>query len=715
MPKNFETIDQASAPSAFQNTLQYMQDDVGKTEDQLHSELNKIAEEIQKIFRSVNTLDVLANCILAELSFDTLTYKETESHSLAAAVEYLSMLSLKQPYCTAQSDPLEIADSAAKARSLAHSALYKTISLNFLRCRSDETLSRAAAGLRYRTLVYETFVRSPAYPIHSKAILSEILADSEDLCRKALGFTLSEAISVLDALAQVSQINVNRRIESAQSEFDQMEETIRNQNRSSQCDVEELLDDAQTRVLARHLSGLSDVFTVSISEVVEHTSLKDECVKKILESFLLGSHEIPPDFYLPSPFSLAYQRPVIKWNERYFLAQYDFLSTMLYRVEELFKVAEVFNGYEKRRKNYTESKTAKIFQKMLPTAEVFEGCYYRTEGGLCELDTLILFDTTILLIEVKAGQLHSSTRRGSASRAKKDLGELLNKADRQSARAQKFIEESETPIFRLTNGKEIRIDRQRYRNIERVAVSLVPLDVYAPTVAMTAEVFGFSGEQHPWSVCLTDLMVIEELLQFPAQLMHYLRRRRRINELKSIQTNDELDFFAAYLRQGLWFEDESPEEQLFILSETTELDTFYFHKMGKYPFPVKKPRMEFPPFISALIEELCHHNGNGWSEVICRVLDLSSKAWETLENLVTQIRAKTSDDHRIHFSAMQLGVTGISVITVPTENDGFAETPLYSYVERCMTRTDASTWVGLAFAECGDRLLLSSCFLARSS
>jgi hypothetical protein len=68
-------------------------------------------------------------------------------------------------------------------------------------------------------------------------------------------------------------------------------------------------------------------------------------------------------------------------------------------------------------------------------------------------------------------------------------------------------------------------------------------------------------------VSLHDLEIICDIVERPAELIHYFQRRRRIDETRRAWAIDEFDYFAHYLMRGLWWPDQpggqrSPPEHL---------------------------------------------------------------------------------------------------------------------------------------------------------
>jgi hypothetical protein len=152
---------------------------------------------------------------------------------------------------------------------------------------------------------------------------------------------------------------------------------------------------------------------------------------------------------------------------------------------------------------------------VLPRARVYPNVKYEVEEDEIkkevELGGLIVFDISVLLVETKAGSVHEATRRGGPKKIQHDIGKLLVDSHAQAARAQRYIETSDKPVFKLADGGTINLDKSTVKRIFRVGVTLDHMDAFTAVLHRTAETGLFPDNSLPWAVGIRDLMVIGAL------------------------------------------------------------------------------------------------------------------------------------------------------------------------------------------------------------
>lgn len=116
----------------------------------------------------------------------------------------------------------------------------------------------------------------------------------------------------------------------------------------------------------------------------------------------------------------------------------------------------------------------------------------------------------------------------------------------------------------------------------------------------------------PWTVSLHDLRIISELVERPAELLLYLRRRTTPEATLKYLAVDELDLFLFAFEEGLWVEPDpnvlasvpgygatrvgdarrrKAQKTTLINSRTDPLDAWYQHGLGPGASPVAKPAL----------------------------------------------------------------------------------------------------------------------------
>ena len=184
--------------------------------------------------------------------------------------------------------------------------------------------------------------------------------------------------------------------------------------------------------------SLGTTFSYTEGELSAATGIPTERVGAILRTFSIAFGEVEADFNMPRASHDLMVRPFIHHDGRYLAPVPDLLSAIQPRLEQLLNpdnphaVNHDRNLWEKYGRicaTYTERKTLSLFQQVLPRAKVYPNVKYEVEeDGLikeAELDGLVVFDTSVLLVETKAGSVHEATRRGGPKKIQHDIGKLL--------------------------------------------------------------------------------------------------------------------------------------------------------------------------------------------------------------------------------------------------------------------------------------------------
>lgn len=178
--------------------------------------------------------------------------------------------------------------------------------------------------------------------------------------------------------------------------------------------------------------------------------------------------------------------------------------------------------------------------------------------------------------------------------------------------------------LRLRDGSWLALDR--VREVHAVAVSLDDLSGIATVTSHLVRAGLLPAAHLPWTVSLHDLRIVCELVDRPAELVLYLRRRTEPDVTRKFHAVDELDFFLEFYASGLFVEPdpdrvaaelpqfgEQPaaarrrfrDQRLsFLTSRTDALDAYYFHLLGARQTPAPKPSLNADPGVLALVDGL---------------------------------------------------------------------------------------------------------------
>jgi hypothetical protein len=155
-------------------------------------------------------------------------------------------------------------------------------------------------------------------------------------------------------------------------------------------------------------------------------------------------------------------------------------------------------------------------------------------------------------------------------------------------------------------------------------------------------------------VQILDLRIVSELLEWPSQLPHYLRRRLSLNESEVVEAHDEVDWLAQYLRGGLYFDEVVEARQLSRVSVVgaDEVDAYYAFQSGERQKPVKKPRAPMPDRFRQMVTEL---EGRGWgyTAVSAILLYCGWKTKKLIDKSILTLRSRSQRDGKVHNASVE--------------------------------------------------------------
>lgn len=322
---------------------------------------------------------------------------------------------------------------------------------------------------------------------------------------------------------------------------------------------------------------------------------------------------------------------------------------------------------------------------------------------MAELDGLVLADDVALLIEVKAGSMSPAARRGAPDGMKEDLQALVGDPHQQALRARQYLKSADNVEFWLDDDKGLTVKSGQLENFVMVTVTLDSLDIFTATLQRLTDLGVVGDKELPWAVSLLDLAVICEAVEFPAQLIHFLRRRTRINELAFVMAHDELDWFGHYLSEGLYFEhliapldsgEPQPLLNYFGYSEALDAHFAWDEQSGSEQPPL--PKQVMPADMRALMLELETAQHHGYLRLASALLDLSSEARDQFFAGVAEAVQRTEADSDHHeFVLLPDRESGRGLTFVCSTDREELQKVLRGYCRLKMYQTRCPEWLGI--------------------
>lgn len=692
--------------------------------------LKQESAKLEAILLQYNPFDLIGNLTLTQLFINPEKHNVASHSGLPAIVEYATLLYLKHPFSERLplpigQVPLEEIDQISRSLQFVTGLYYGSDEMRSIQGEQPEAID----SLRFRTMNYEMTVRSPGYEHHQRHTLAGLFEDLTNWMLVNLGFSVRDVFAVEDAIQTITSHKILGRFNEGKKAIDKLKKDVRNARRGK-------LPTSDLSDMISHLSGLppskataqikamitgwifSFIGTACLAfdadEVAREVKLPTERVAALLAFFSLEFGSIPSGFFLMSPTHPLRDRPFI-FNAGAFL--YPVPGSMIWALQRRIESAmnpdspdgvgdsKIWKKYEKHRASYLERESLGLLKAILKTEEVYPNLSYsfvaEGEQKQGELDGLIAFDRTLLLVEAKAGALTASARRGGRERIKSNIKSLIGKAHQQALRARSYIENTDVPRFFTEDGSEIPFDKNRFARILLVSTTLESMDVFNASLHEVVSA-GLIEEKHlPWAVSIDNLRVIAELNEFPTQFIHYLTCRLRVNDFKKFYAGNELDWFGLYLSNGLYLDkDERFAEATHVMfdgSFTASFDDYYFYAQGQSVKPAAKPKQPMPKLLRRIILELDSlTEADGHSEVILRLLDWDNEAREKLVAGIGELRRRSRKDKKIHDFTMVSSEdrAGITCFATSPSNSREAQRKLKSYCFMKKYQARADSWVG---------------------
>jgi len=683
-----------------------------------HSKLSEIiksnAQKLEELILQFNPLDIIANLILLNLFTNPETYKEYSFKGKQPYVEYCTLLCLKKNYEEGNRFKIlgrEIEDIQKLIVKIFMDTLwyYATEHIDPKSPNSPTPLE----VLRFETVICFLMTRNPGYYHHLENLLRDLFRVNfvKNWMIENLGFDIETMIKSSNAIIKLMEerllelrknvwqekLKILNELENYKKtgkvkdiKYKQIIEKINRFNLKSQT------TQIDTLLGAWIVFTLGDAFTFGADDLVKMVGYDLEQIQKFLDIFSISFGEVDKNFYIPEPVHILQTRPIIKYSKGYFYSVPGMLLWSLKpRIEEIMKNDQTFwNKYEKLRHNYLLQKSLEFFNNIFQSkAQIYSNLKYDNN----ELDGLIIFDRNCFLIEVKGGELTPRSKKGFFDRLKKDIKALIKEAHEQTLKAKNYIDSSKQAIFK-NNKRELIFPKDKIDSYFLIIISLDALDSFTVNVPQLQDAGLLSKQNLPWAVSFLDFRVISEIIEFPTQFIHYLKRRLRINDIAKIKAHDELDFFMNYLKEGLYYEKGMNDFSFLQLDTyTTELDDYYAYKTGQRKTKVDKPKQPMPKLFYDLIHEIENKGGDGHTKVIEALLEMDGNSREKIIELFEIQKTKVKKDGRLHDFTMTVGSNQIGYTWFIAKDDEFEKLfrKLISYCTLKKYQTRASYWVGL--------------------
>jgi hypothetical protein len=507
------------------------------------------------------------------------------------------------------------------------------------------------------------WIRGDAFPHQLVKFAEDFYSKYDYWFKENLGFTIKEAIIICDAISKLIEKRVYKYCDITIKESkDWVKKQIHNKI-FLDTEAEEKEKNANIFFLS---TKSNEILTFTVEELYDFSSISIEVCKKVLSRLSQSFGYRNPKFkstYLdpfsaPWDYNTLYEKPIIKFKEKYFVPLLSIFPTVLFYSFhfDIWEDEKYRERYNEIRGKWLEQKTYQILGKVFPKKEIYLNPKY--PDGEEFSDVLILHDRNILIIQCKSKKLTYEARIGSSlDKLKEDLGKGIKEPFKQALKARDYLKKSDYPVVILKNNKKIKIDMHQvdYNNIFLISVTL---GQYANIVTRLTNINPtlnlFSSNEYPWAVCLFDLEIIAELLDKPFYFIHYLIKRIDIEKTNFYLEADEIDLLGYYFDQKLIFDHEvfkkfNQKLPSFVAlgSYSKIVDKYMIRKYQLKENP-RKPRIKIPKEFKNIIFSINKLNIPYKTICMGRLLSIDYHIQVYLSKIINRAKENTKKDNKLH-------------------------------------------------------------------
>lgn len=378
-------------------------------------------------------------------------------------------------------------------------------------------------------------------------------------------------------------------------------------------------------------------FSTNLKDVVDITQWPEEFVGALswrqndVPAFFEQEFAGWPVIDLPT-----FKRPFIMIEGKAYCFDYfsfvDYFYRAIQKMVTSFKPLYQWSMYQQEA---SEKMVEDIFKKLLPNCLTYSANYYPINESLKQLaenDLIVIYDDTLIIVEVKAGSFVYTAPLTDFETHIKSYKTLIEKADWQCHRTKEYLDKQQNAILFNKNGeKKAEIDLTKIKSVYSIVVTVDNINA----VAAKAEKLSFLKlKSQSISIAVDDLMVYAEYFDSPLIFLHFLHQRSLATQNPILAFNDELDHLGMYIFHNCYSVQDYRIPKDFkgvFVGYREELD-HYFYNLYYQRMPLDKPVQKMPTLFISIIRYLENNAINNRSQIANYFLNFSLDEREKLCN-----------------------------------------------------------------------------------
>ena len=667
-------------------------------------------QKLVEILEAVDPADLVARASLIYLNFDPNTYCEGEDDRLPSHIEYLALQALASGMDSPPTvDPVEASHLTHEAIELVRSLFFDSKMLLVIQALNErDSQSEPITDFQLRERMNSLWVRGTGYAEHLERVIAGCFTPLDELCKRVLGFTASDALAIYAGATELIASRCNERIVQVQEFHREMNRELKRARRSGTSDMfpgwvlelppsEAKIHIAASVQLWIFIDSRSlAVFTAE--EVADVVGLSPEVVESFLEAFVCEPSDFDPEHHeLPSGAHPLTSKPVLRVEGGYLIpVPHTMLDAIRPRMEDLLRMdGGAWEKYVHHRGRFVEEEATRLLADAFPGSRSWTGLEWSSDVDQSDLDALVDWGDIAVRVQCKSGRVTAPVRRGAPRRMLDELGKLIGEAAEQHSRLARALEQDAPTALGFAD------DTSRAILLPLQIEAIVTLDEVATWATQARELQGLqvlpTDRSIPWILSLTDLMAVVDLLD-GASLAHYLIRRQRLERDGRIGTHDELDWVGNYIFEGLifdsFFEGEDPLTELRLMSHTKDIDAWYYTRQGNgKENPVPKPSQAIPESLALLLGRLAKERPANWLIASIALLDGDDESRNLWANGVERIRSRAHSEGWSDTTQIFDGRLGITLLADYLDPPGTVRRLAREYSHQKASQHDLGNWI----------------------
>lgn len=684
----------------------------------------KNAKEIESSFKKLNmTLSKYDPVkLLSQIHLTYLLIRENEFHGEDSEqeewlrkVELLSSLYLSQKCPSNTKSLVDGKDLEIVEKAL--DRYLKSIRTDLLTSGSlvENDENKEIESILKKAKLFSFYVRGESYQHQLRDILIDIYSAHDSWFVKKLGFTIDQALNISESI--ISEYNRRINLEKELS-IKKAKKYIKDQVKSGNIikDEEKFL----TQIGCYYFFGESDrILSFTLGQLVKFSGYsKDICksyLSRLSQKFGYKNPRFPHTLehakVAPWDYKTLYEKPIISYKKKYYVPLPSLFYEVLFHTfyYDLIGDDQYWNsGGSKTYANSLEEKTAEYLGRIFPKECIFLNPEYPNGEELC--DVLVLFDRYVLVFQDKTKRMqHESSIGTNIEKLKEDISKGIKSAFNQAIKAKDYLE-SDKPVKIKVKGGEIIVDSRQISNIYPISVTLDSYQNFTTRFSNTNSILKvFEEGKYPWSVSLSNLGTISEIVNSPAQFLHYIYRRLTVEKTSFHLYADEIDLLGLYLSRGLFFEEGelAKVDRASFSGFSAEIDKYLFEK-HETSLEASKPHQKSPDGFDAYLFAISELNTPFRTDCVMRLLDLSYRGRKRFVESIELLKGKVKSGKPIESFSFVIDEKPLGFCFIGMDTDDDTEKlykQTYSFAVMKKYTTKCKEWVAFGWNKNSKRMI----------